>query len=151
MPEMTEVIAANPLGVLLRQGVMIDVTVPWGGEAVDGAEPAGLTMAFTLARPGDWAELSAIQQMQALADVDGEAAKIGAIVESVCSLVTNAEGVPGFEGRRQGEPLTEFRVRFREYFTEAGADVLLVSVFGSYAEKEMVPLAARRAAFRPPV
>lgn len=130
----------NPLRAILRQPVTIETTVPWAED--------GLTMTFELSRPGNWGEISAIQQTQALAEIDGEEAKAEAIVGIVYKLILDAHGVPGFDPRREGESLESFRARFAVYFDEAEAGVMLLGVFSEFASKDVVALSERKAAFR---
>ncbi len=131
----------NALGAILRRPVTIDSVVGWEGD--------GLRMSFDLERAADYSQVAAIQQLQALAEIDGTDAKIRAIIDVVVSLILDARDVPGFDARGADESLDAFRARFSTYFSEAGADVLLLGVFTEYAEKDMVPLAERKANFRP--
>lgn len=135
--------AANPLGAILRRPVTIDSVVPWEGEG------DGLRMSFDLERAASYEHVAAIQQLQTLGEIDGADAKVRAIIDVVVSLVLDARSVPGFEARGAGESLESFRARFGSYFSEAGAEVLMLGVFTEYAQKDMVPLAERRATFRP--
>lgn len=132
--------AENPLRRILRQPVTIETTVPWAED--------GLTMTFDLSRPGNWGEISAIQQTQALAEIDGEEAKADSIVGIVYRLVVDARGVPGFDARREGESLADFRARFATYFDEAEAGVMLLGVFSEFASKDVVALSERKSSFR---
>ena len=135
---------SNQLGEILRRPVWIDVSIPWEGDEGDG-----LSMAIQIARCASWSDVAALQQMQALGELDNEPTKVGGIVDFVCTNVTDSSGVPDFGGRRPGESVAEFRERFRAYFVEAEAEMLLLSVFAEYNAKEPVPLVARRATFRP--
>ena len=134
----------NLLAPILKRPVTIDVTIPW-----EEFESAPLQMSIDLTRCSKWEDVAAIQQLQALAELEDEPAKVGAVVDFVFSLVTDARGVPGFDSRGAGEPLESFRARFRDYFVEAEAEMMLVGVFGEYVSKELTPLASRRASFRP--
>lgn len=140
--EATESVAATrtPLSQLLRRHTTIVTSIPWADKPLE--------FEMDIARPTSWGEISAIQQTQALAEIDGAESKADAIVGIVYALVMDARGVPGFEARHEGEHLTEFRARFRSYFDESDAAVLLITVFGKFAEEEMVPLSQRKATFR---
>lgn len=131
--------AVNQLGALLARPMTITVTIPWADEPLE--------MELDVMRPAKWGDVHLMRQASVLSDLNEEE-RATATLGVVYALICDARGVPGFDARREGEHMTEFRARFRQYFEDANAEVLLFTLVPLIDGEETVPLSERKATFR---
>jgi hypothetical protein len=127
----------SALAAALREPIRILASLDWL------AEP--LEVEFTLERPATWEHLNAAARATTDAVARGQGDDQTAL-EVLALAVTNVSGVPDFAPRAEDETDAEFRARFRRYFSE-GAALVLVPVWMEYNRRAVPDV--RRLKFRP--
>jgi hypothetical protein len=130
-------IVESALAAALREPIRILASLDWLAEPLD--------VEFTLERPATWEHLNAAARATTDA-VSRGAGDDETALEVLALAALDVRGVPDFAAREERESPAEFRDRFRRYFAE-GAALVLVPVWMEYNRRAVPDV--RRLKFRP--